>query len=105
MAATWSITTLYVQKQEDGFADVVHIAAWLVEDTDGTNTARQGGETELPSPSAPFIPYADLTEAEVIGWVQSILGAQEVAAIEANLNAQIVYMQSPPIETPPLPWS
>jgi hypothetical protein len=105
MAATWSITALYVQKQEDGFADVVHIAAWLVEDTDGTNTAREGGETELPSPENPFVPYANLTEAEVIGWVQNVLGTQKVAAIEANLNFQILYMQQPPIEAPPLPWS
>lgn len=105
MAATWSITALYVQKQEDGFTDVVHVAAWLVEDTDGTNTARQGGETELPPPQAPFIPYADLTEAEVMGWVQAVLGPAKVAQIEADLNIQIVYMQNPPIEAPPLPWS
>jgi hypothetical protein len=104
MAATWSITALYVEKQEAGFDDVVHISGWLVQDTDGTNTAQQGGETELPPPSAPFIPYADLTEAEVIGWVQGVLGAQKVAEIEASLNAQIVYMQAAPIETPPLPW-
>jgi hypothetical protein len=104
MAATWLITALYVEKQEDGFTDVVDIATWLVEDTDGTNTARQGGETRLPPPTQPFIPYADLTEAEVIGWVQGVLGAQKVAEIEAGLNMQIVYMQNPPIETPPLPW-
>lgn len=105
MATTWSITALYVKKQEDGFTDVVHVAGWLAQDTDGTNTAQEGGEVELPPPGSPFTPYPNLTEAEVIGWVQSVLGPQKVAAIEAGLAAQIAYMANPPIDAPPLPWS
>ena len=105
MATTWTITALYVKKQEDGFTDVVHVAGWLAQDTDGTNTAQEGGEVELPPPGSPFTPYPDLTEAEVIGWVKDVLGYQKVGEIEANLNFQIVYMQAAPIATPPLPWS
>jgi predicted phage tail protein len=105
MATTWSITALYVKKQENNLTDVVYNVAWLAQDTDGTYTAQEGGETEMPPPGDPFVPYPNLTEAEVIGWVQSVLGAQKVAAIEAGLAAQIAYMANPPIDAPPLPWS
>jgi hypothetical protein len=86
----WSVTALYPQSQE------ILTVAWLVEITDGVNTARKGGETNLP-----FVPYDNLTEAQIIGWVKEELN---VAAIEADLNAQILHMQTcPPIL--PLPWA
>lgn len=104
--ATWTVTSLLVKPQADGFTDVVYIIDWLCSDTDGTNEARKGGKTEVGAPAGgTFIPYDQLTEAEVIGWVKNSLGPEQVAAIEADLNFQILYMQQPPVVELPLPWA
>lgn len=102
----WTVTSLLVKPQADGFTDVVYIVNWLASDTDGTNEARRGGKTEVPTPAGgTFVPFDQLTEAEVIGWVKTQLGAEEVAKIETDLAAQIAYMASPPIVEMPLPWA
>lgn len=102
----WTVTSLLVKTQESGYTDVVYLVNWLASDTDGTHEARRGGETEVPLPAGgTFIPYDQLTEAQVIGWVKEVLGPEQVAAIEADLNFQIVYMQQPPVISPPLPWA
>jgi len=54
---------------------------------------------------ATFTPYDELTEAQVIGWVQDAMGAEQVAAYEANVAQQIENQINPPVVTPPLPWS
>lgn len=101
----WTVVAMFVRKQEGTLQDVVYLIDWMVSDTDGVNEARTGGSTEIPAPQADsFIPYADITQAQAIAWVQGVLGTERVNAIENELNLQIVYMQSPPVETPPLPW-
>lgn len=57
--------------------------------------------------SETFVPYADLTEAIVLGWVQADLGASGIAAVEAQAQGYIDRQMHPPSETPqntPLPW-
>lgn len=105
MASIWTITNMVTAVQADGFTNVVQQVDWVVTDTDGTNEARKGGSTQMNPPGPTFTPYDQLTETEVIGWVQGILGPDEVAAIEANLNQQIIYMQNPPVVSLPLPWA
>lgn len=103
---TWTVNSMLVKPQADGYTDVVYIVNWVASDTDGVNEARRGGKTEVPLPAGGnFIPYDQLTEAQVIGWVKEVLGPEQVAAIEADLNFQIVYMQQPPVISPPLPWA
>lgn len=104
--ATWTVTGLLVKPQAEGLTDVVYIVDWLCSDTDGTNEARKGGKTEVPAPAGgTFVPFDQLTEAEIVGWVQAQLGPEQVAAIEADLNVQILYMQQPPVVEMPLPWA
>lgn len=95
-----------VKVQEAGYSNVVYLISWLASDSDGTNVAQRGGEVEVPTPAGgTFIPYEQLTEPTVINWVKDVLGPEQVAAIEADLNIQILYMQQPPVTTPPLPWA
>ena len=100
--ATWQITQLD-RKTSDGFVLVAH---WQCVDTDGEYSGRvystQAFEFKPDEPG--FIPYDDLTEAEVIGWVQAALGDEGVAATEAAVAAQIEAQKNPPISTG-LPWS
>lgn len=101
----WTITSMTVKTQEAGFSDVVYMVNWLAVDSDGVNEARMGGDTEVPAPEGTFTPYDQLTEQQVLGWVWEILGDETRYAIETDLNAQIVYMQIPPVAVLPLPWA
>jgi hypothetical protein len=48
-----------------------------------------------------YVPYADLTEAEVVGWVQESLGKDKV---ETSLAEMIELLKNPVQETG-LPWA
>ena len=48
-------------------------------------------------------PYADLTEATVIGWVKASMGEETVAATEAAVAAQIADAKEPAVAVG-TPW-
>ena len=90
MAVTWTIAQLERNTSDDG----VVIAHWRVSKTDGANTVSSyGTEGFTPDASeAGFVPFADLTEADVISWVTTAL---DTTAIEASLDAQLVELATP----------
>jgi hypothetical protein len=90
----------------EGEADVVFTVHWTLTGTDGTYVGSVYGSVGVSlNEGATFTPYEDLTEAQVIGWVQDALGAEQVAAYEANVAQQIADQIDPPVVTPPLPWA
>ena len=102
---TWSVVQMDCYPELDGDTDVVFTVHWTLNGTDGTyNGSVYGSVGVTLDPDAPFVPYASLTEAQVIGWVQDALGAEQVAAYEANVAQQIANDKNPPVVTPPLPW-
>jgi hypothetical protein len=103
---TWSIQQLDAYPELDGQTDVVFSVHWTLVGTDGTyNGSVYGSVGVTLDPDAPFVPYASLTQAQVIGWVQDALGEEQVASYEANVAQQIENQINPPVVTPPLPWS
>lgn len=99
----WSISQLD-RTLPDG---VVYTAHWRVSKTDGDASASVYGTISFPAknPSDPdFIPYDQLTEAQVIQWVKDEMGADTVAAHEAAVQAQIG-AQLNPTHASGLPWS
>jgi hypothetical protein len=103
---TWSVVQMDAYPELDGETDVVFTCHWVLSATDGTYAGSVYGSVGVTiDPDAPFTPYADLTEAQVIGWVQTAMGAEQVASYEANVAAQIADQINPPVVTPPLPWS
>jgi hypothetical protein len=89
----------------DGETDVVFTVHWTLNGTDGTYAGGVYGSVGVSvDPDAPFVPYADLTEAQVIGWVKDALGEDAVVAYEANVAEQITNQNNPPVVNPPLPW-
>ena len=87
---TWEVNTLQ-RELADGYVNKV---IYRVKGSDGTYETRATGEVDLEKPET-LIPYKDLTEEKVIGWVKAKLDAQEAgtvanieAAIDANINAQ-----------------
>jgi len=104
-AYAWVIEAMDCVPQEDGQTDVVITVHWRQNATDGTYNATVYGTVGLTyTPGSPFTPYADLTQDQVIGWVQDVLGPDQVIALEANVTAQIEAQINPPVVTPPLPW-
>jgi len=105
---TWTATALIGYPTFDGETDVVTRAAYTVLGDDGEgHTADYSNWQETPlDSSVPFIPYPDLTNDIVIGWVQNALGANRVTSIYANLDAQIEAQINPPPspQSFPLPW-
>jgi hypothetical protein len=103
---TWAVVQMDAYPEEDGETDVVFNVHWTLTGTDGTYSGSvYGSQGVAIDPDAPFTPYADLTEAQVVGWVQAALGEEQVASYEANVAQQIADQINPPVVTPPLPWS
>jgi hypothetical protein len=85
---------------------VVMTAHWNASKTDGEFTASAYGSIGLPAkdPSDPtFVAYEDITEAQVIEWVKAVMGEEQVAALEANLDGQIE-AQKHPTQASGTPW-
>ena len=106
MNYTWIINAMYVvQNPEPNY--VVNVI-WTLSGTDGQYTASIQGNTELAvnQEQTDYIPYADLTEEIVIGWVQNALGPTGIYNYEQNIVGQIDSMINPPVspEQAPLPW-
>jgi hypothetical protein len=102
----WTIQALDCVPQEDGKTDVVVTAHWSVSATDGTYmSSAYGTQSFTYEAGKAFIPYPDLTQYEVIGWVQAGMGIDAVTALQESLDKQIEAQINPPIVTPPLPWA
>ena len=105
---TWTATSLIGYPILDGETDVVTRACYTVLADDGEgHTADYSNFAYTPlDPSVPFIPYADLTNDIIIGWVQYSLKPEGVAAIQESLAIQIERQVNPPPqpEVLPLPW-
>ena len=74
--------------------------------TDGTYTASIGGSIQLEAKAdqTNFIPYDQLTEEIVIGWIND--QTQNQANYYANIDGQINSLINPPVVpvNTPLPW-
>lgn len=86
--------------------DYVVVSHWLCQGTDGTYTgAVPGTVTFVVDPyKTDYVPYDQLTEAEVVVWTQDALGFDTVQAVYRMIDTQIQGQVSPPVVTPPLPW-
>lgn len=102
----WTIDSMYTVQQPD--PNYVVNVLWTLTGVDGATTASIGGNTMFDSnQSSTFIPYNNLTEAIVLGWVQTNLGVDGIANYEANVQGQINSILNPPVspQNTPLPWA
>jgi len=100
---TTIVTAMYTLQTPD--PDYVVNVLWEVTGVDGTYTASIGGNTTFNSADqvGAFIPYDQLTEAIVIGWIP----ANQIASAQACVQGQIDSMITPPVSSAntPLPWT
>ena len=101
--ATWTIATL--ERNTDSDQGVI-VAHWRVTETEtvgeDTYSASSYGTCGFtPDPSAEgYIAYDDLTEADVIGWVESSIDVDEVTT---SLQAKLDSVKTPVTATG-MPW-
>ncbi len=102
---TWTVDQMFtLDTPEPGF--VVNVL-WTLTGVDGQYTASIGGNSQFTVQEGTFTPYSQLTQAQVIGWVQDSLGPDGIANFEANVQGQINSMITPPVspQNTPLPWA
>lgn len=102
---TWTVNQMFTLDTPDpGFVARVF---WTLTGTDGGISSSLTGVSEFAQPGDPFTPYDQLTQDQVIGWVQASIDPQELANMEIAITANIQSRLAPPPtpEPQPLPWS
>ena len=92
----WSVSNLD-RNTADSFVYCCH---WQVSAVDGEHSA-SAYATVSWAEGTPAIPYANLTEAEVLSWVWESV---DKAATEASLAAQIALLKNP-VKATGTPWA
>ena len=103
----WVIAALNCAVEKDGLPNVINVIHWRYQATqvDGDKTwfAETYGASSVGQPNPQnFVPYEDVTEAEVISWLEQILPME---AMQASLEANIALQINPVEVTLPLPWA
>lgn len=100
------ITGMACYPNEGGLTDVVFEVYWNLEGTDGTFSTAMSGQTSVPAPDAQsYIPYADLTESVVLGWVDQYTDPAVWTDYEQKMSDWLAAQHNPPVVNPPLPWT
>lgn len=104
MQYVWKIAALERAKAEGTLTDVVKTAHYTVDatDLDGVTVGAYGSVSfESPDP-ATMTPYDQLTEAQVVGWVQEKL---DVVQIQEQLAQAVEAKRNPPVVVAAPPWA
>ena len=109
MAVTWTISTLERNTSDDG----VIVAHWRASDSEvvgtGDDAVTYSGSSYgtcgfTPDSSADgYTAYADITEAQAIGWVKDSMGEEAVTGVEDSIAAQVADSKAPALATG-TPW-
>ena len=97
----WSISNLE-SDTETGGVITVH---WRCTAADGEHSGSSYGTCGFtPDSSASgYTAYADITEAQAIGWCKDTMGEEAVTGVEDSIAAQIADSKAPAITTG-TPW-
>ena len=104
---TWAVTALYTETIA-GEQNYVVIANYEVVGVDGEYSSSISDSARFSTENVEtFIPYEDLTNDIVVGWIQGILGPDGVANYEGSIQGQIDSQINPPVtpQVTPLPWT
>jgi predicted sugar kinase len=95
MAVLWKINTLDRDLTQGDNENIITQIHWTASDSDADgNTGSSYGSVGVTLVGTPT-PYADVTEADAIGWAKDALGDEQVTAIEASIASQIDAQANP----------
>jgi hypothetical protein len=100
----WIFSAFDCRVDEDGMQDVVTTVHWRYNGTNenGISAEIYGAQAVgTPTPDA-FTPYPDLSEEQVIGWMEETL---DVEAMDLNIAEQIELIINPVYITLPPPFA
>jgi hypothetical protein len=112
MAITYKLEVLQLSAYPvyEGEADVVFSVLWRYtgKDDRGYSSSRSGSTEVTYYAGSPFTPYAELTEEQVIGWIEPLISEEEIITMEIEIEGDIQWTidqesSNNPV-TPPLPW-
>lgn len=95
---TWTIPQMD-RLTSDGFVVTVHYRVTAVDGDYSASTYGTVGYNQQPEET--YTPYDQLTESQVVGWVQTSMGKDTV---ELSLQSQID-AQKNPVQVSGTPWS
>jgi hypothetical protein len=109
----WVIEWMQCKPTEGSLTNVVVTVGWRC---NGTQTEGSGDNAKTynatiystcsfpqPQEGSQFTPFADLTQAQVLGWCYA--NGVEKETTEAAIQSQIDSQINPPIIQPALPWA
>jgi hypothetical protein len=83
MATTWKINNVKVYNTLDNNSDVIYLVNYNVTATGSGGSYALSKEATIDTSSiTDFVPFPDLTEEIVLGWITTDLGEDGVAAID-----------------------
>ena len=105
MNYSWIMGPFRVQLQDGNLQNVVTTVDWRRVCTQDSHTASCYGQVTCPAPNPDsFVDFAKLTEDQVVGWVEAILGPDLIATYDANLAHQIRSEITPTTAVVNPPW-
>lgn len=102
---TWTVTNMSVLQTPQ--PDFVVDAQWLCTGVDGEYSGEIASNQRFADQQGEsFVPYADLTESMVLGWIWDQMGEDGKANWESTVAGQIESEKNPPVSPTPeaLPW-
>ena len=95
MAVLWKISSMDRDLTQGDNENIITQIHWSASDSDADgNTGSSYGSVGVTLVGTPT-PYADVTEADAIGWAKDALGAEQVTSIEASIASQINAQANP----------
>ena len=103
---SYSINSMSCYPQYDSEKDVVFQVLWTLTGTTASQTSSYSASTLLPAPQGDdFTPYSELTEEQVIGWVETSTDPDYLANAHQWIADDIAAKDNPPVTNPSLPWT
>jgi hypothetical protein len=89
----WVISDLVAKIQDGELSNIIETVHYRYQTTDGEHTADVYGSVGLEAPDAEsFKPFEEVTEADVISWLESKL---DVEVMQSRLDAQLDAIANP----------
>ena len=103
----WTISALNCYPESEGQTNVVFTVHWRCDGSQQIDGKTYHGSVYSTTgvsytPGSTYIPYANLTKEDVLGWVWN--SGIDKNSIEAAVQLQIDNAVNPPTITPVLPW-
>lgn len=106
MEYSYKITNIYCYPTYESQENTVFNVLWIYSGTDGTYSSSTNGYTMIPfNPDIEYTPFDDLSEEQVISWVEQNTDPALLSEMRAQIDADVLAQSSPPpVINPVLPW-